>query len=433
MLKKLNGFGWIGLCLLSLQLHAETDPNCLTMEEAAEQAIPAGNGFCTRIFGKELHVPVIDRRHIRAWFAGMNLNIPAPSSRLVEPFGALYFWDRPDERKLFYGDVALFYNTLFYAEKFRGNFEWITTFENFTVPFQQNEIVDGRKQRDEEIMWGYVRPGFGLGWRRQVAPYHNDNMAAVNLTVEPGYLYFADSAAGNGFRDPSSTFETRVHLRLRWDALTRNILSLPQEGFTLGGEAFYGHRFRWRDWGLPQDREKQGHRESEDDYAWFSAYFLGVSGVPFVSSSRHRLLGNVHLGIGPHMDRFSHTPSTRPMGGFNPLGQEYHSTGFPILPGSTLLEFYPDRYAIVEGEYRYQLTFFSALSVYGGIGYLNTQRDLAGRIDRQNTEMPFVGGRLVTGFFGETVLTLDYAHNFGLRRKETGYGNQVVLSISGQF
>lgn len=423
---------WLGLVLLTVRVGADTE-SCLTPEQIADQPPPAGGRVCTYLFRQRLTIPVADRRHIRAWFLGANYNFPAPSERRVEPFASLYFWEQPDDDRLFWGDVALLYNNLFFAQKFHGDFEWVTAFENFTVPFQQNEIVDGRKQRREEILWGYVRPGIGLGWRRKMAPFYPDNMQAVSLLVQPGYLYFGDSAAGDGFRDPSDTFETRVHLRLRWDAFRRNLLSLPHDGFALGGDAIYGHRFRWRDWGLPQDQGNRGHRRAEADYAWFSAYALGISPLPFVTSERHRLLGALHVGIGPNMDRFSHTPTTRPMGGFNPLGQEYHSTAFPVLPGAALLEFFPDRYAIAHGEWRYQPTFFSAVSAYGGAGYLNPQRRLDGRVDRKNTVMPFVGGRIVTGFFGSTLLTLDYAHNFGLHRKESGHGNQVVVSLSGQF
>nr|BAL57244.1 hypothetical conserved protein [uncultured Gammaproteobacteria bacterium] len=406
---------------------------CLTPGQLAKQPQDKTQPVCTYLWGHKMELPAIDRRHIRAWFVGANYNFPAPSERRVEPYASLYFWEHPNEGRLFWGDVALLYNNLFFAQRFRGNFEWITSFENFTVPFQQNELIDGKKKRAEEILWGYVRPGIGIGWRRMVAPFYQDNMQAVSLVVQPGYLYFGDSAAGQGFRDPSDTFETRVHLHLRWDAVTRNLISLPQEGFALGGDAIYGHRFHWRDWGLPQDIGKQGHRRAEADYAWFSAYALGVAPLSWLDETRHHVLGAVHAGIGPNMDRFSHTPTTRPMGGFNPLGQEYHSTRFPVLPGAALLEFFPDRYAIVHGEYRFQPTFFSAVSAYGGAGYLNPQRRLGDNIDRKDTVMPFVGGRLVTGFFGGTLLTLDYAHNFGLHRKETGHGNQVVVSLSGQF
>jgi hypothetical protein len=422
---------WLGLLAWCVALAAGAE-ECLAPAPGYYKAPTAGEPVCTYLFGHTLEIPPVDRRHIRAWFAAVNYNFPAPSERQVEPYASLYFWEHPNDERLFLGDVALFYNYLFFAQKFRGDFEWITAFENFTVPFQQNEIIDGKKKRAEEILWGYVRPSLGLGWRRMVAPFYQDNMQAISLSIQPGYLYFGDSATGQGFRDPSDTFETRVHLRVRWDAVKRDLINLPQEGFALGGDAIYGHRFRWRDWGIAQDQGKQGHRRAEADYAWFSAYALGVSPVPALDE-RHRLLGAVHAGIGPNMDRFSHTPTTRPMGGFNPLGQEYHSTRFPVLPGATLLEFYPDRYAVVHGEYRFQPIFFSALSAYGGFAYLNPERRIGERIDRRDTFMPFVGGRVVTGFFGETLLSVDYAHNFGLHRGESGQGNQVVVSLSGQF
>jgi hypothetical protein len=99
-----------------------------------------------------------------------------------------------------------------------------------------------------------------------------------------------------------------------------------------------------------------------------------------------------------------------------------------------MAEFYPKRYAIGYGEYRYATTFFSFAHVYAGAAYLNAKRQYNSGISRSNTVMPFVGARFTTGFFGDTRLMMDIAHNFGVKRKNKGYGaTQVVVSVAGDF
>ncbi|MCH9697434.1 MAG: hypothetical protein K0U68_04945 [Gammaproteobacteria bacterium] len=391
----------------------------------------SGEGFTTDFMGETITVPAIDRRSINAWVVGAALNIPAPSSRKIEPLAALYFWRRPNDEKIFYGDVSLLYNSLFFAKNFEGsdNFEWVVTFENFTVPLAQNEIIDGRDDEDQELIWGYIRPGFGFGYRKNVAPFHEDNMFAADFTIEPGYLFFGDSNTGAGFRDPQDTIELRTKLQIRMDAMTRNILSLPSSGFIAGSDVLYGHRFNWDNWGI------NGNNSGSDgrNYASFTAYSAVAGSLPFLSK-RHRLIGRLNGGFGHQVDRFNHTPTTRLYGGINPVAEEYHTGYIPNVPGAAMLEFYPKRYAIAYGEYRYATTFFSFAHFYGGAAYMNAKRQQSVGIRRSETIMPFVGARFTTGFLGDTRLVFDAAHNFGLKRKNNGHGGtQVVVSVSGEF
>ncbi|HFD12787.1 MAG TPA: hypothetical protein ENJ32_10025 [Crenotrichaceae bacterium] len=391
----------------------------------------AGEGFNTEFLGESVTVPSLNRRSINAWLVGAAMNIPAPSSRKVEPIAALYFWRRPDDKKIFYGDVSFLYNSLFFAKNFEGykNFEWVLTFENFTVPLAQNEIIDGRDDEDQELIWGYVRPGFGIGYRTNIAPFHEDNMFAADFTIEPGFLYFADSNTGAGFRDPQDTFELRTKLQIRMDAMTRNLLSLPSKGFIAGADALFGHRFNWERWGI-----NDSHSASEGrNYASLTGYSAIATGLPFLSK-RHRLISSLHAGFGHQIDRFSHTPTTRLYGGINPVAEEYHSGYLPTVPGAAMLEFYPKRYAIAYTEYRYSTTFFSFAHVYAGAAYMNAKRQHNAGVRRSETIMPFVGARFTTGFLGNTRLVLDAAHNFGVKRKNNGYGGtQIVVSVTGAF
>lgn len=400
-------------------------------EELVHFSPPPGEGFRTELFGREVEVPGFDRRRVDAWMVGVSVNFPTPASRTIEPAAALYFWRHPSQEKLFFAQVSGLFNQLFFAKKFGQGapWEWVTSFENYTVPFELEELVEGGPDRKERLKWGYVRPGFGVGYRRQTAPGFNDNMAALDLIVEPGWLYFGEYNKHEGFVKPRDTFELRTRLKFQWDAFRRNLLNLVTEGFAVGGEGLWGWRVRWRDWGIA------GRHPGNNRYYLFRGYAMVATGLPFLEESdRHRLVGRVDAGIGHNLDRFNRGATYRLSGGINPVGEEWSSQPFPILPGATYLEFYPTRYAIAYGEYRFAPTFFSFLHAYGGTAYLNPRKRVGGKIDRREEIMPFVGARITTGFVGNTRLVIDYAHNFGIERKDDGPGsNQVTVWISGQF
>ena len=394
--------------------------------DLAERPPALGEPIHTRFLGREIHFPGFDRRRLNAWTLGAAISFPTPGDRPVDPAGSLYLWRRPDTNHLLYGDIALVYNHLFHARSLRDGspFEWVTTFENYTIPkLQQAELIDGQDDEDGETEWGYVRPGIGFGYRRQVGPAV-DNLAAADLIVEPGLLYFGDHA--RRFRPPPDTFELRSRLQLRWDRLRRNLLSLPDRGFAAGADGIWGWRARWRDWGV--DRRENGHHH----YLSGSGYALAALPVPF-AGGRHRLIAAVNAGITHHPDRFNRSVTRRLSGGINPLGMDFHTTGFPTLPGAAYLEFFPRHYAIGYGEYRFAPTFFSFVHLYGGAAHLDPIKYRHGRRQRHNTLMPFAGVRLSTGLPGGLLLVVDYAHNFGLRRGRTGYGNQVTVWVSGMF
>ena len=92
-------------------------------------------------------------------------------------------------------------------------FEAVFTFENYTIPSPVTEAPDGSPLKDEELYWGYLRPGIGVGIRKSLETPHADqnmNMAALSLIAEPGYLYFDDSGeTADNFTEPQDTFEAR--------------------------------------------------------------------------------------------------------------------------------------------------------------------------------------------------------------------------------
>ena len=419
----LTGLSWFA------PVNADAPLAFYSQKEILEKGLIAGQGLRTEFLGKQVTIAPIDRRSINAWEIGTTVNFPAPSGRPAEPFGVLYLWRRPDRQRLFHADIALVYNNLFFAKAFTedSSFEWVTTFENYTLPWlKQAELIEGRDDKDSRVEWGYVRPGFGVGYRRGVSPFHVDNMFALDFIIEPGFLYFGSRQKSGGFVKPEDTFELRTRLQFRWDALTRNLLFLADKGFALGADGVWGYRPGWNDWGI--DAREAGR----DQYTLGTAYGLLAAPLPFLGD-RHRLVASVNGGIGHHLDRFNRTVTQRLSGGVNPLGQEYHSTGYPILPGATYLEFFPDHYVIGYGEYRFAATFFSYLHFYGGGAYLNPQKIKAGDMKRDDTFMPFVGARITTGLPGKLQLVVDYAHNFGLKRRGSGYGNQITIWLSGMF
>ena len=400
----------------------------LTPEQADENTPLSGNGFRTHVLGDEVTVPAWNRRSFRAWQIGLQINLPAPDDRLILPFGALFWWERPESNEhIFYGESVLVFNDIFFARRLEpsSSFEIVHTFNSYTIPVALDEVVDGQAINSEELLYGYVRPGIGVGYREQIGPY-NENMFAFDLIVEPGYLYFhSGSDTSVNFIKPQDTFEIRTRMELRLDQLARNVLNMAHEGYATGANFTYGHRASWDNWGTNGQESSAGQ-----NYINFNAYLVGGTKVPFVDSERHRLLGYLHAGIGHNLDRFS---AERIGGGPNPKGDAYNEIWRPILPGASVWEYTPDNYAIAAAEYRWAATFFTYLSASGGLGTLNPLRQTATGTQRRQTLFPFLGAQVVTGFFGDTRLTLSYNHNWGVIRDGESGGNELMLWIAGQW
>ncbi|WP_045223733.1 hypothetical protein [Methyloterricola oryzae] len=427
----------IGALVLVLALADAAEPagsrqDALLDPDSPDYRTPrAGEGFRTSVFGEEITVPERDLRHINAWKLGVQIETPQPDDRLALPAGALYFWRQPDSQHLYRAEITGVYNNVFWGVKPEdwGNFEAGLTFNSFTLPSAWNEVYDGIKDSQQEIYWGYVRPGLSLGLREQLDEEHPDNMWQLSYILEPGYFYSGRS--GSTSPDmvlPKSTFELRNRLSFRYDAIERNILSLPHAGSAFGADFVYGYRANWADWGTPGLSFNGGEGQN---YVNFNAYWVGAGGVPFVDSDRHRLVSWVHAGVGHNLDRFS---ATRVGGGPSAMGMEFGSSAMPVLPGTSIWEFYPEHYAIGALEYRYELTWFSYLTAHGGVGYLDPYRPSStGTLARSEELLPWMGARLSTGFLGDSMLMLDYAHSFNLVNEGTRGGNEIMLWLSGEF
>lgn len=386
----------------------------------------AGQGFWADVLGYRIEVQPKDRSSFSAWSVGMLWTADVSDYELI-PYGGLYFWRRPDDDHFLRATLVGVMNELLYARSPSGwgPYETVCTIENYTPPFDWGEFVDGERNDAEELLWGSLRAGIGLGWRETVAPWANDSMLAASLLIEPGFFYAdegADTAAG--FVVPEDTFDARLHLRLRWDALERNVLELPHQGHAAGIDAIYGHRLDWKDWG---PNAANDGREGAD-YALVTGYASLVTGVPGIPSDRHRLLSTFYAGVGTDLDRFS-----APRIGGGPQGDEYLTISRPVVPGSLLQEFYPEHYAIAITEYRYEPIFFSYLGLVGSFAWLDRDRQRGGAIEREDDTLASLGARMSTGFFGHSRIQVEYHHNFGLVRDGERGGDALVFSISGSF
>ena len=409
---------------------AEGEPRYLDpLADEGYRTPRAGEAFRTEVFGQPVDVEARDRRSVSAWSLGFEAVAPGATFNEFLPFGALYYWRRPDENTFLRSVVAVFFNEIEYAESTdsMGPFEFVFTLENLNIPSEDAEYIDGDRQRREEVVWGRVHPGMGIGYRQQLEPGYNDNLFAVSLLAEPGFLYFwhdGSSATAEDFVDPEDTVEMRGRLRVRLDKMERNLLELAHSGYMVGGDLFAASRLEWDDWG----RNEQESAGPTKEWVAFSGYAAGATGVPFVRSQRHRLLGTLHGGTGTSQDRWS---KFRVGGG--PQDFEYGAIVRPTLPGAFFDEFLVDNYALLTAEYRYEPIFFTYLGLRSSLTYLERRRIGSDRIREEDDFLFSLGGRVHSGFLFETRLHLAYNYNFDVIRDENFGGHEVTLEVSGAF
>jgi hypothetical protein len=395
-------------------------------EDSTYRTPLAGEAYTGQVLGHTVIIEPRDRRSVSSWSAGLGFYTPMPEGRGLTPFPALYFWRHPEDRNLFRAEVSGVYDDIFRSRPLgsSGHLEWVLTFNNYSVPFTQTELIDGRQDASGELLWVYIRPGAGIGYRRQVSPGHQENMFAADLILEPSFLLFdKGSRTASDYVIPDNTMEIRTRLQVRWDALERNILELPHRGKAAGCDIVYGDRTQWGKWGVDI---MQGGRS----YSLFTGYFVAAGGIPGVVSDRHRLLGYVNGGVGTGLDRFS---SPRVGGGLNPVGEEYGVSWRPVLPGAAVDEFLPRHYLLASGQYRWEPVFFTYLSMNAGAGWLDRLTGQASGIVRKNGLFPWIGGKVTTGFFFHTRLDLACNYNFSVIRNGRHGGGEFLAMLSGNF
>ncbi|GAB4152825.1 MAG: hypothetical protein Fur0037_21660 [Planctomycetota bacterium] len=386
----------------------------------------SGEGFRADLFGSPIEIAARDRRTVLAWEGGADLSPDADDYETV-PFGSLYLWHHPDDRRLLRASLAGVGNELFFASTGPDGSEWLASFESFTLPWATGELLDGDVLEPAKRKWGYVRPGLGIGYRTRMPPFEQDNLFASDILVEPGLLWFGrGDETARSYVLPDSTFELRVRWQTRYDALVRNLLELPHEGFAMGLDAVAGRRLDASAYALPSGGLESGHRR----YVQATAYAFLIGPVPWVDSDRHRILGSVHVGAGRGLDAFS---AVRVGGGPDLRGEEFATTSRPWLPGSAWGEFFPDHYAMFSAGYRAELTFFAFLDAGATLAFLDRDRAVAGGFERRDGWLSALSVRLSSGFLWSTRIQIGYAHGFDAIRNGRRGADEVVFAVTGRF
>ncbi|WP_225072361.1 hypothetical protein [Desulfuromonas sp. CSMB_57] len=390
----------------------------------------AGEAYVTELFGTPARAPERNRRSVTALNLGVQWLPQAPKDYEVLPFGALYLWRNPEDgHSRLRAVLAGLYNELRYDVRptWLAPTDLILTLDNLTVPTARQEFIDGARIDEEELEWHRVHLGIGLGWRTPLAPGHQDNVLEAALSYQPGLLWFrrgSDTAAD--FRPPRDTYEGRVHLRLRADALERNLLELPHGGWAAGFDGWYGHRARWRDWGGDTLGGRQGGA-GQRTWAAARVHALAALPVPGLADDRHRLVASFYGGLGTDLDRFS----AFRLGG-EPAGGETEALARPNVLGALFDEFYSRGYAIANLEYRRELLFFCFLHLRGQWAVLDRFRLRGGAVSRQTDSLPALAVALTSGAPWNSQIELGYSYNFGLlrRRGENAEFGASALSLS---
>ncbi|HEV8328509.1 MAG TPA: hypothetical protein VGQ08_13590 [Nitrospiraceae bacterium] len=385
---------------------------------AEEEKTPkAGKEFHTTLFGEEIYVPPRDRRSVTAVNFGINWIPNGPSQMEMLPFGALYVWRNWDEdNRRLRGTFSGVVNDVDYTIGLRSLSNWslIFTLDNFIAPLGRSEYVEGQRIRASELEWSYAFAGFGVGYRLPFNPFEQDSAINLVLTYEPGYRWFQGTKETSAqYGVPKDTYEGRIHGKIRWDALLRNLMELPHRGFSMGGDAIYGHRARWNAWGgAPFDTPDF---KNEQTYTLVYAYAVFASGLPAIESDQHRLITSLYGGIGKDLDRFS---AFRLPG--RPTGFEWEALSLPMMPGVQFNELFPRRYAIASVTYRYEALFF--LYPYVSVTYSLVERPrfTPQGIRNSTDSLPAVSGGVVTGAPWKSQIELNYSYNFGIFRDPGG-------------
>ncbi len=384
----------------------------------------AGEVAVGTIFGKEVRAPKRDRGRITYLNLGASWLPDGPDGLGFLPAGGAYFWRAPEEgesrfRAILAGlsneircDVAVSENKVVAA---------LASFDSLTLPWARSEYVQGERQRSEELEWNQARLGVGLAAHGRIGPGAIDNVLDVALTIETGNLWFDEGDHTDpAFVRPTNTFEYRGHLRVRADALVRNIVELPHRGWSAGADGVWGRRGKWEPWGLPSE----GLETGGDSWLAGSAFAVVATGVPGLSE-RTTLVASAHAGTGSDLDRFSafRLGSGSTWGDFETLSRV-------ILPAAGVDEIATARYATVDLELRYEPIFFLYLQLKGTLAWADVPVHGASGIETRPGSFPAVTAGFTTGLPWNLSMEFAASRNFGLEQTVDG---RVEKGRSGFF
>ncbi len=398
-----------------------------------EATILAGEPFTRTVLGITFDVPARDRTTVTEALADLDWIPSGPDGKSVNPEAALLLWRQRDggARRLRAVLVGL-YDDVRWNRRIAGDTDFVLTFENTTLPWARSEDAGGERLLAEELTWGSLRAGVGLALRRPLGPGHDDNSFEASVAYEPGFLYFSknSSSAVPSFVAPSDSYEGRLHLRLRADALTRNLLELPHAGWAAGLDAWAAHRAGWQDWGGGPTRA----HPAAYTRSWTALSGFALAALPLpVGDRRHRILAAIYAGTGSNLDRFS---AFRLSGGSN--DGDYETIARPVLPAAGLDEIVSRGYVIASLELRAQLAFFLFLHLKGTLASVDrTVLDAAGAPIQRTDSPNAVTIGLTSGFFWSSEIELSWSHNAALESRSgdrfTPGRDGVYVSLTKSF
>lgn len=361
----------------------------------------AGEAGSANFHGYAVALPATDRAHQTALTLGGTLLLPRQGRTTGVPIAAGYFrhyWEDSRTRDV----VSIFVNDLEYDRRILGPVEWVGRLENYTLPGTQTELAQNREVTASTVSYGSASLALGPGVRFPVAPFEVDNDLKLQLLGDLGYFYAARShETGPDLLLPPNTLTYGARLRVRYDALRRNLLELPHHGFAAGGDAEYLVRGMWQELGTRQSPEAANR-----DYLQLSGYLFAAAGIPGLSE-RNRLVMGVYGGTTYHGrgDRYN---AFRLNGG--PFSGEAEDIARPHYTGMVYDDILVTNYALVSAGYRRELCFFIYLTLAGG--YLWAERASAledGRVEFRKTTSLSGTASLDFAFFGNSSFNLGYA------------------------
>lgn len=394
-----------------------------TVDDGEYHTPLAGEPLHTVVFGREVDLEARDRGRTFALNLGANyVNIQGGDSSTTPVFagyGKFYFAQRR-----FRLVTSVFVNSFDYAEDFGGP-ESLFHFENYTIPFPTEEVIDGRSREETSQIWGDLSAWIGGGYRWRIPPGEVDNDLRIGLYYTAGWEYHdRTDDTPDTERLAADTFRHGLRLQLRLDALRRNIMELPHQGVALGGDYEFTRRDRWHDYGEPSIRlfDDQDTR----DYHKLSAYLVAALPVPFLSE-RHRAIVQLHGGWAPrrNVDRFS---AFRLGGG--PIPSESADLARAPFPGAGFNQYPVEDYLFLTVEYRLEVLFFLYLHLRGSLGVARvpTLRDdrVVDRLQIERRQGYALTVAATSGFLWDSQLYAEFDYDFtgGLRG---GRGGSTVL------
>lgn len=410
-------------------------PALNTMGEFAEKLKLVNDPLNPNVPIPEQHidVPGRDRRNTTAITLGFSMLSPTTGGNLLTPYGAFYLrqQNQTDTRHIRAVITGLVNYISFRDSTWNDvGLEVLFDWENSCIPVATGEVVSGVNAQYMEVEQGYLQPGIGIGWNKQITNlicgYNRkdfDNYWRVQLLYETGYWYTekGDSDSSKITLPPDTDFH-QLHLRIRFSAITRNLLELPHCGIACGADVWMGRRSHWSDYHLGEIFRFD--REHTQDYLKATAYLGIAMGIPFLSE-QHRLISFAHVGYLPsgHWDRWS---GLRIGGG--PLLSESEDLARANFPGATFSQFIAEKYFLANVEYRYEFTSFFYIHLrgtwmWGKFGMLEHEHQLL------KDHGLAVSVAITTGFIWKTMLYVEYSVDDGfIRRGTSGYSVFVSLS-----